>query len=434
MKILRGYKTELDLNNQQRSHSLKHEGTARFPYNWGLARRKATYQATAERRTAIDLHKELNRLKKTDYPWMYAVSKCAPQEALRDLDKAFENFFRRVKLKKAGKLRGKVGYPTFKSRKYGVGSFRLTGVIKVFDRHIQLPRLGRLKLKEHGYLPSEGVKILSATVSEKAGRWFVCAKVEEEIPDPEPGQGVPVGVDLGIPTLATCSDPTSYENPKAFQKAHKKLRRLQGKLSRQDRGSSNREKTRKKIAQLLFRIANIRPGALHKATSGIVAKTKPNAQRPSMVALEDLNVNGMLMNHRLAPAIADVGMREFGRQLGYKTAWYGSQIVLADRWYPSSKKCSQCGVVKAQLRLSERIYHCDVCGLIIDRDLNAARNLEQIVAEPVELATRSGSIHTGSWSGMAGRNPEIACGEDLSPAYAGKPHGSRNQTVDLCPA
>ena len=142
----------------------------------------------------------------------------------------------------------------------------------------------------------------------------------------------------------------------------------------------------------------------------------------------------MLKNHRLARAIADVGMREIGRQLGYKTACYGSRIDLADRWYPLSKKCSQCGVVKVQLRLSERIYDCDVCGLLIDRDLNAARNLEQIVAEPVELATRSGSIHTGSWSGMAGRNPEIACGEDVSPAYAGNPHGSRNQTVDLCPA
>ena len=138
---------------------------------------------------------------------------------------------------------------------------------------------------------------------------------------------MPVGVDLGIPTLATCSDGTSYENPKALQKAHKKLRRLQRKLSLQDKGSSNREKTRKKISQLHFRITNIRPDALHKVTSGIVAKTKPNAQRPSMVVLEDLNVNGMLMNHRLAPAIANVGMREFGWQLGYKTAWYGWQII-----------------------------------------------------------------------------------------------------------
>ena len=151
-----------------------------------------------------------------------------------------------------------------------------------------------------------------------------------------------------------------------------------------------------------------------------------------MVVLEDLNVNGMLKNHRLASAIADVGMREFGRQLGFKTAWYGSKIVLADRWYPSSKNCSQCRVVKAQLRLLEHIYDCYVCGLLIDRYLNSARNLEQIVAEPVELATRSGSIHSGSWSGMAGRSPENACGGDVSPAYAGNPHGSRNQTADLC--
>jgi len=145
MRIVRGYKTELDLNNRQRTHCLQHAGTARFAYNWGLARRKAVYEASGETLTAIDLHKELNRLKKTDYPWMYEVSKCAPQEALRDLDRAFANFFRRVKQKKAGKLRGKVGYPRFKSRKHGAGSFRLTGVIKVFEGQIQLPRLGVLK-------------------------------------------------------------------------------------------------------------------------------------------------------------------------------------------------------------------------------------------------------------------------------------------------
>jgi putative transposase len=143
---------------------LKHAGVARFAYNWGLARRKAAYEATGQRRTAIELHKELNRLKKTQYPWMYEVSKCAPQEALRDLDKAYANFFRRVKLKQAGKLRGQVGYPKFKSRQHGVGSFRLTGLIRVLDGHIRLPRLGLLKLKERGYLPTAGVKILSATV------------------------------------------------------------------------------------------------------------------------------------------------------------------------------------------------------------------------------------------------------------------------------
>jgi len=398
MKIVCGYKTELELNNQQRRHCLKHAGTARFAYNWGLARRKAAYATNGETRSAIDLHKELNRLKKTEYPWMYAVSKCAPQEALRDLDKAYDNFFRRVKLKKAGKLRGKVGYPTFKSRRHGVGSFRLTGVIKVFDGHIQLPRLGLLKLKERGYLPTEGLKILSATVSEKAGRWFVSLQVEEEIPDPEPAQGTPVGVDLGITTLATCSDGTSYENPKALQRQ----------LSRQDKGSRNRKKTRQKIAQLHYRIANIRRDALHKATSGIAGKTKPAALRPHNVALENLNVSGMLKNHRLGRSIADVGMHEFRRQLRYKADWYGSEIVFADQWYPSSKMCSQCGHIMEALSLSERTYRCDVCGMVIDRNLNAARNLAQ-------LAT------TASSAGRAAQDAANVCGEAIRPQYVGQP-------------
>jgi len=378
MKITRGYKTELDLNNRQRTHCLQHAGTARFAYNWGLARRKAIYSAAGETLTAIDLHKELNRLKKTEYAWMYAVSKCAPQEALRDLDRAFANFYRRVKQKKAGRFRGRVGYPQFKSRKRGAGSFRLTGVIKVFDGQVQLPRLGLLKLKENGYLPTRGVKILSATVSERAARWFVSVQVEAEIPDPELAQGAPVGIDLGIITLATCSDGRVYENPRALWQAQKKLRRLQRKLSRQPKGSCNREKNRKQIARLHFRIANIRRDTLHKATSSIAAKTKPNALRPCAVVLEDLNVNGMLKNRRLAHAIADVGMQEFRRQIVYKGDWYGCQVVFADRFYPSTRRCGQCGKVKEKMKLSERTYSCDVCGLVVSRDLNAAQNLAQL--------------------------------------------------------
>jgi putative transposase len=403
MKVIRGYKTELDLNNWQRRRCLKHAGAARFAYNWGLARRQEAYKATGETRTAIDLHKELNRLKKTDFTWMYEVSKCAPQEALRDLDSAYANFFRRVKLKKAGKLRCKVGYPKFKSRKHGLGSFRLTGVIKVFEGQIQLPRLGLLKLKERRYLPIKDVHIFSATVSEKAGRWFVSLQVEEEIPDPEPAQGEPVGVDLGITSLATCSDGVRYENPKALQQAQKKLRRLQRKLSRQQKGSNNCEKTRRKIAKLHYRVANLRRDALHKATSGIVAKTKPSALRPCAVMLEDLHVNGMLKNRRLAHTIADVGMYEFRRQMTYKAHWNGVEIGFADRWYPSSKMCSRCNEhLKDEFPLSKRTYRCDVCGLVLDRDLNAARNL-------VRLATTASS---------AGRN---ACGEDVRPGYIGQP-------------
>ena len=176
MKTQRGFKTELDLNNKQRTACLRHAGAARFAYNFGLRRKAEAYQAGEKVPSAIDLHRELNRLKQTDYPWLYETSKCAPQEALRDLDRAFANFFRRVALKKAGQLTGKVGYPRFKSRKRGIGSFRLTGAIKVFPRHVQLPRLGKLRLKERDYLPV-GAHILSATVSERAGRWFVSVQV-----------------------------------------------------------------------------------------------------------------------------------------------------------------------------------------------------------------------------------------------------------------
>jgi len=387
MKVVRGYKTELDLNDRQRTACQRHAGTARFAYNWGLRRKIDAYQATGQSPSAIDLHRELNALKKTELAWMYEVSKCAPQEALRDLDKAFDNFFRRVELKKRGKLKGKVGFPRFKSRNHGLGSFRLTGSIHVFEDSIQLPRLGRLRLKERGYLPTSGVKVLSVTVSEQAGRWLVSLQVEEEVPDPTPAQGEPLGVALGIKTLAPQSDGVSYENPKALEQAQKKLGRLQRKLARQKKGSRNREKTRLKIARLHYRIASIRRDALHKATSAIVGRTKLDAERPSMVVIENLNVRGMLQNRHLARAIADVGMHEFGRQLRYKAVWAGCEVLVADQWYPSSKRCSKCGAVKKTLDLSERVYECACCGLVIDRDLNAARNLAQLApvasTEPV---------------------------------------------------
>src|SRR5260370_39845256 len=165
--VTRAYKTELALNDRQVTACKRHAGAARFAYNWGLARKQAAYAATGKSPSAIDLHRELNTLKQTELSWMYEVSKCAPQEALRNLDSAFAHFFRRCQLKKAGKLKGKVGYPQRKSKKHGLGSFRLTGSIAVFPDTIQLPRLGRLRLKERGYLPLSAVKILSPTVSDQ---------------------------------------------------------------------------------------------------------------------------------------------------------------------------------------------------------------------------------------------------------------------------
>ena len=370
MNTLRAFKTELDLNNAQRNACLRHAGAARWAYNWGLTRKIEAYQNGLKVPSAIDLHRELNILKKIELSWLYEVSKCAPQEALRNLDRAYADFFRRLKQRKAGK-NIEVGFPRFKSRKKGLGSFRLTGAIRVYEKAIQLPRLGILRLKERGYLPLTGAHILSATVSEKAGRWFVSLQVEIEIPDPIPAEKRAVGVDLGIKCMAQVSDGTRMENPRALKSALARLKRLQRVVSRRQKGSANRNKAVKLLAKAHYHVANIRKDALHQATT-YLAKTK------SVIVLEDLNVGGMLKNHHLAQAIADVGMSEFRRQLIYKGAWYGCEILVADRFYPSTKRCSRCGEVKPVMSLGEREYQCEACGFVIERDLNAAINLEQL--------------------------------------------------------
>jgi transposase len=248
MTVTRAYKTELDLNDRQITACKRHAGAARYAYNWGLARKQEAYKATGKSPSAIDLHRELNARKKTELPWMYAVSKCAPQEALRNLDNAFAHFFRRCTLKQEGKLRGKLGYPQRKTKKKGLGSFRLTGSVVVFPDAIQLPRLGRLRLKEHGYLPVAGVKILSATVSEQAGHGYVSVQVEQERAVPL-NTGPVVGVDLGIKTLATLSDGTVLSNPKPLKRRLKKLKRLHRAVSRKQQGSTNRKKAAHRLGK-----------------------------------------------------------------------------------------------------------------------------------------------------------------------------------------
>ena len=348
MKVRKAYKTELKPNGRQRELLENHAGAARFAYNWGLARKVSSYDLTGKSLSAIDLHRELNALKKTRYPWLYEVSKCAPQEALRDLDRAYANFFRRAELKKRGKFKGKVGFPRFKSRKRGLGSFKLTGSIHVEESRLKLPRLGWIRLKEKGYLPAEGktVHILSATVSERAGRWFASLQVEEETPEPVTASGPPVGIDLGVKTLATCSN-----NMEAH--AH-------------------------------YRMSCVRSDAIHKATSEIAAKAKPPSMRPAVVAIEDLNVSGMVKNRRLARSVVDASMREFRRQLSYKCAWYGIELVVVPRFETTSKPCSRCGWVREDLKLSDRVFRCGACGHVADRDDNASDNILSLAVSSTE--------------------------------------------------
>ena len=410
MKIRRACKTELKPNASQRQALANHAGAARFAYNWGLARKVESYEFTGKAPRAIDLHRELNVLKKTSCPWLYEVSKCAPQEALRDVDRAYSNFFRRCDLKKKGKLKGKVGFPRFKSKRKGLGSFRLTGSIHVGPGRIKLPRLGWIRLKEKGYLPpeSETVHVLSACVSERAGRWFVSLQVEQAAQDQAPASGSPVGIDLGVKTLAVCSYGENayvhYLNPKALYAGARKLAHLQKRLARQEKGSNRREATKRNIARQHYRTACVRSDAIHKATSSIVAKAKPPSERPSLIGVEDLNVSGMMKNRRLARAVADASMREFRRQLAYKCAWYGIELVVVPRFEATSKPCSMCGWVKEDLTLSDRTFRCDACGHEADRDDNAADNIRLLAVSSTErINGRGGTVRPVACSG---RDPE----------------------------
>ena len=388
MLVTRAYKTELDLTNEQITACRQHAGAARWAYNWGLQVKQERYRATKKSPTAIELHRELNTLKKTQVPWMYQVSKCAPQEALWNLDAAFTNFFRRCALKKQGRWTGKLGYPRFKTKKNGLGSFRLTGSIVVSEKAIVLPRLGRLRLKERGYLPTGGIQILSATVSEHAGHWYVSVQVEQEQTVPLNG-GPVVGIDLGVKNLATLSDGTVIPNPRHLKRRLKKLKRLQGVVSRRQKSSKNRKKAAKQLAKLHRQIKHQRHNTLHQVTTRL-AKTK------SVLVIEDLNVSGMLKNHHLAQAIGDVGFYEFKRQLLYKAAWYGARLILADQWEPSSKRCSGCGWLDVELTLADRTFHCAQCGLVLDRDLNAALNLVHLAGSSSDSQNACGVASSGT--------------------------------------
>ncbi len=349
---MKSFKTKLNLNNRQRTLMAKHAGVARHAWNWGLATCKEIYEAGGKLPTAIDLHKKLVAEVKSQNPWYYEVSKCAPQEALRHLNKAFKRFWN---------VKG-TGFPKFK-KKNVKDSFYLEGSIRISGNRLKLPRIGWVKSYEQ--LPPVNPK--NVTISKRAGDWYIAFKINVE-PKSTPKVRERIGVDIGINTLATLSDGKTYPNPKAYRQAKKKLAQLQKELCRRQKGGKNREKTKLKLAKAHRRIADIRADHLHKLTTYL-------AKNHSEVKIEDLNVSGMLKNHCLASAIADGGFYEFRRQLEYKCYGYGSKLTLIDQWYPSSQICSNCHH-KQKMPLEKRQYDCPNCGISIDRDLNAAINLE----------------------------------------------------------
>lgn len=360
------FKTELDPTEPQKAALKAHADASRFAYNWGLQRKIEVMNLNKlplehiNIPTAMDLHKELVRLKHTQYRWLEEVSKCAPQEALRDLDAAFKNFYRNHR-----------GFPRFKSKKWTKKSFTITGdKITVADNCVRLPILGWVKLKEDGYLLPEGaVHIKAATVSERAGRWFVSLNVEEDV-EPVVNHGPVVGIDLGINHLIAVSDGTFIENPKALSHGERRLKHIQRSVSRKKAGSHNRAKAVQRLARAHLKIANIRKDAINKATTRL-------ARSKSVIVIEALNVAGMMKNHHLAKSVADAAFGEIRRQLERKTVWYGSRLVKVDRFFPSTKQCSQCGFVKTSMPLSERTFRCPSCGFEADRDSNASKTLEE---------------------------------------------------------
>lgn len=365
--MFRAYKTELDPNNKQRTQFVRYCGVARFVYNWALSDRQLRYEQGLDT-SMYEQKRRFNALKDEQFPWVREVAYTVEESALAHADLAFRNFFRRVKVGEKS-----VGFPKFKSRKRGLGNFTLRGSVAVQNDAVQLPRLGVIRLKEDGHLPTLGVKILAATISERAGHWFVSLQVEEsDKPVSLSGSGV-IGVDVGVKVLATCSDGKVFENPKSLSQYEKRLTHISRELCRRQKGSRNRSKTRKKLAKLHYRIANIRRYSLHQISNYLTVKAKPET-----IVLENLNVVGMLQNRHLSKAIADASFAELRRQLKYKCAWYGVGLVIADRFYPSSKTCSACGAKKPLLKLSERTFVCESCGVVIDRDFNASLNLARL--------------------------------------------------------
>jgi len=354
-------------------------GVARFAYNWALAQCKQDYSNGEKCPSGYDLSKRLNAVKIEEFPWMQDVSKWAPQKAIYNLSDAFKRFFGKnakfPKFKKKGKCRD--------SFYTGVGCFTVSG------NRIKLPKIGWVRMSQELRFPG---RPLSAVVSRKSGRFFVSIHVEVSddwvYPHTCKSQ-VSVGVDLGIKDLAVLSNGEVFSGPKSLRVNEGKIKRIQRALSRKRKGSKNRSKTMALLTRVHSKIRDIRRCYTHNLTSSLVRDFR-------LIGIEDLNIRGMLKNHKLARSISDSGWFEFRRQLEYKSIFSGSVVATVDRFFPSSKMCSSCGEHKGTLQLSERKWTCAACGADHDRDVNAAKNIK------VEAARRY-------WEA------QNACGEEVRP-------------------
>ena len=366
--MILGMKIRLYPTEEQERLLWKSVGTARYMYNWAISRQEENYKNRGKFIKDGKLRSEVTQLKKGELSWLKEVSNNVAKQAIKDACDAYKRFFRGLSKK-----------PKFKSRKKSKLSYYTDGYyLKVGNKEVQIERIGWIKIKEQ--IPI-GVKYYNPRISYDNKYWYLAVGIERE-PIKEDLTDVSLGIDLGIKELAVCYNGKVYKNINKnhrVKKIEKRLKRLQRKVSRKYEKNKqgkkyiktkNIEKIERDIRLLHRRLSNIRNNHLHQTTTSIV-KTKPYR-----VVIEDLNVKGMMKNKNLSDAIRKQGFYEFRRQLEYKCKIRGIEIIIADRFYPSSKTCSQCGKIKNDLRLKDRVYRCE-CGFEIDRDLNAAINLSR---------------------------------------------------------
>jgi putative transposase len=408
--VIQAYRFALDPTARQRRALASHCGAARFAYNWGLQLVKTrldqhqTDPTVQVPWTLPQLRLEWNRAKQEVAPWWAENSKEAYNSGLGGLSRALRNWTDSRKGRRKGRP---MGFPAWKKKGRARDSCRFTtGQIKVLPdrKHIQLPRLGVVKTHESTRklarrLEQGTARILAATVTRTADRWFVSFDVEVERAKPRSnGKTCVVGVDVGIRHLAVLSTGAPpVPNPRALERSLRSLRRTSRQLSRRKPGSARRDRARRRLARVHARTANLRRQALHQLTTEL-------ATGYGIVVVERLHLAGLMRNRPLARALTDSGMAMLRRFLAYKTSWYGSQLIVADPFYPSSKTCSACGWVRAKLTLSERTFNCGMCGLVLDRDLNAARNLANLAQQVAQSGWETGNARgVDVRPGLAGR-------------------------------
>ncbi len=381
--MLLSFKTALIPNNAQVTAFRKASGIARHAYNWANAIVLKCLEENQKVPSAIDLHKQLITEVKSINPWYYETNKNVPQKAVSDLRTAWDRCFK--KISKQPRFKKKGSHDSF----YLESGSKVKPKIKNDGKRIKLPSIGWVGLSEP--LPLGAVH--NCVISRQADTWFISIKYEVDKPLVS-SERPTIGVDIGIKELAVCSNGKVFKNPKAYRRMSKQMKRSQRRVSKRVKGSKNRVKAVKKLSRIHARVSNIRKDSIHKLTHYL-------AKNHSVIKIEDLHVKAFLKNHKLAGAIADCGMYEFKRQLEYKTEKFSSQLILVDRYFPSSQICSNCKNHRHKMPLKNRVFICPDCGHTEDRDLNAAKNIDRWF-EDIFIPERSETVSS----------TEIACGAE----------------------